>query len=99
MKIALRVNSCKQCPARQYGSGGRYDCTAVDAPLPDVAVIPVWCPLPDDPAQLAGRVTAALDSAKRVLAVATQEAADLETTPARLRELLTVAANQLARCT
>ncbi len=97
MKIALRVGNCKDCPNRRYYSGGRYTCAAVDAPLPDDMRFPAWCPLPDDPAQLAGRATEALESAKRVLAIATKEAANLDTSPSRLRDLLTIAANQLAR--
>lgn len=97
MKIALRVSSCKECPNRRYYSGGRYNCAAVDAPLPEDMGYPDWCPLPNDPAQLAARSTEALAAAKRVLAVATQEAANKDTSAERLRELLGMAANQLTR--
>ena len=98
MKILKRVGSCHECPNRRYGSGGRYDCVAVDAPLPQGGKIPEWCPLSDDPAQIAARAGKALADARVVLAIATQEAADNGATPTRLRELLTSAANQLTQC-
>lgn len=97
MKIVQSVSTCKDCPHRHYYSGGVYECGKVGAaPLPNDCGIPDWCPLPNDAAQIAAQARHALANAKAVLSIATQEAANIETTPSRLRELLVIAADQLA---
>lgn len=97
MRITSTVSRCRECPHRQYDSGGRYDCSKAQAPLVGIDSIPEWCPLPRDNAQLAARAERMLHDAKQVLNKATQEAADTSTSPERLRDLLRIAADQLAR--
>ncbi len=63
LKIVQVTTSCKDCPKRRYGSGGQYDCTAMDnAPLPADCVIPQWCPLPNHPGKLAAEAIAKADN-------------------------------------
>jgi len=97
MRIAVAVHCCRECPHRQYDSGGRYECTKVRAPLVDSSNVPQWCPLPHDDRLMVARAERMLHDAKQALASATQEAADTSTSPIRLRELLAIAANQLTR--
>lgn len=97
MRIAVAVHCCRECPNRQYDSGGVYECVKVRAPLVDSSNIPQWCPLPHDNTLMAARAERMLHDAKQVLGKATQEAADTSTSPERLRDLLRIAADQLAR--
>lgn len=97
MRIVATVKCCRECPHRQYDSGGRYDCAKAGAPLVDSSNIPQWCPLPHDNVLMVARAERMLHDAKQVLSQATQEAADTSTSPERLRDLLRIAADQLAR--
>jgi hypothetical protein len=98
LKVVQTVSDCRQCPHRAYGSGGVYDCLKAQAPLCKDESIPAWCPLPNDTAAIAANARKSLVDAKAVLAVAMTEAANPETSPARLRELLEIAHAQTARC-
>lgn len=90
------VSTCIECQHRVYNSGGQYDCGKIQAPLVNEQAIPAWCPLPPYPAQLAAQALAALADAKRVIQVAV-DCVD-EASPERLRDLIRIAAEQLARC-
>jgi hypothetical protein len=48
-KIVALVNRCKECPNRQYYSGGVYECIKVWRKLKEGEAIPRWCPLPEYP--------------------------------------------------
>ncbi|AUT68563.1 MULTISPECIES: hypothetical protein [Paraburkholderia] len=50
IKVLAIIRGCKECPKRQYGSGGIYDCSVVQQELDAGEVMPGWCPLPDHPA-------------------------------------------------
>jgi hypothetical protein len=79
-----------------YGSSGKYDCAKADgAPLLDNEAIPAWCPLPRHPAKIAAVARRALSDASDVLLCAKGEAESA--TPARLRELLRIASEQVER--
>lgn len=98
MKIVKRTSSCQGCPNRCYGSGGIYECSAAsNAVLRKDEIIPDWCPLPNDPAPIAANARRALDNAKEVIAVALAEASHPEVSVKRLRELLQLTSEQLAR--
>ncbi len=97
MRIIGRVNSCKDCPNRRYGSGGVYECSKVDAPLVDSNVIPEWCPLPRDPAQIAARAELNLANARAVVATTLDLVGQEQIGVDRVRELLAMAAEQLSR--
>lgn len=45
-RILAIINRCKECPHRQYFSGGIYQCVKVRADLDDRESMPAWCPLP-----------------------------------------------------
>lgn len=94
-KVIGRVRSCVQCPRRAYYSGGTYECSEVQQPLPrDHNHIPEWCPLPNDSSAVAASALARLDNAKQVLLAAEKEA---QTAPIeRLRELISIAAAQVS---
>jgi len=57
--------------------------------------IPDWCPLPNHPAEIAARAESALNNARSVLKQAREEAQNA--TQERLRELIAIAADQVAR--
>lgn len=95
IRVAAMVSACSECQHRVYSSGGRYDCRKVQAPIIDGHGIPSWCPLPAYPAQLAAQALAAVADAKRVIQAASDGAA--EASPERLRDLIRIAAEQLAR--
>lgn len=97
MKVVLTVDNCSQCPHRRYGSGGGYDCAKVDAPLCKGEALPEWCPLPNDPAPVAARARKAIQNASDVLTIALAESKNPETSPARLRELIKIAHEQIVR--
>lgn len=98
LKIVQSVSDCKQCPNRAYGSGGVYECLRADrAPLSSSESIPDWCPLANDSAPIAARARKALENTRDVLAIAVTEAANPNTSPARLRELITIAQTQVLR--
>jgi hypothetical protein len=98
LKIVQSVSDCKQCPNRAYGSGGVYECLkASRAPLCKDEAIPDWCPLANDAAPIAARARKALENTRDVLAIAVTEAANPETSPARLRELINIAQEQTRR--
>jgi len=97
LKVLQTVADCRQCPHRVYGSGGSYDCNKAQAPLCKDEAIPVWCPLPNDTAAIAAHARKAVSDAQAVLTAAKAEAANPNTTPARLRELLEIAHAQTAR--
>ena len=48
-RILAIINRCKECPHRQYFSGGTYQCAKVSAYLDDREAMPEWCPLPHYP--------------------------------------------------
>lgn len=96
MKILQSVTTCKECPNRRYYSAGRYECSKMDgAPLSDDCVIPQWCPLSDHPGPVAARAARSLEDARTVLQIAKGEAPTADVT--RLRELINIAAGQVAR--
>jgi hypothetical protein len=96
MKIAASVTNCNNCPSRHYGSGGVYECGGMNsAPLPANAGIPEWCPLPDHPGPIAARAMHAVANVRAVLDIARQEATTAD--ERRLRELIQIAADQVAR--
>lgn len=98
LKIVASVSSCRGCPNRVYGSGGQHECAKADrAPLIESEVMPEWCPLPNDSAPVAARARKALQNARDVLAIALTEAENPATTPARLKELIKIANEQVAR--
>jgi len=49
MKIAVSVTCCKECPNREYESGGIYLCSKTRGDVTTRQFIPDWCPLPDYP--------------------------------------------------
>lgn len=96
MKVAVSVTRCTECPNRRYGSGGVYDCAKMDfAPLPADSVMPEWCPLPDHPGPICARAMHALANARLVLERAQGEGQQAD--ERRLRELINIAAEQVAR--
>lgn len=96
MKIVKAVSNCNECPNRLYGSGGLYDCAAAgDAPLIEGVLLPEWCPLPNHASEIAARALYALNNAKLVLETAQGEAQ--KASPERLRDLIKIAAEQVAR--
>ena len=97
MKIVSSVTVCKDCPNRHYGSGGVYECGAMNsAPLPQNSnAIPGWCPLPDHPGPLAAKAMHAVDNVRAILDAANAEAPTAG--EGRLRELISIAAAQIAR--
>jgi hypothetical protein len=98
LKIVQSVSDCKQCPNRVYGSGGEYECLKANrAPLCKDEAIPDWCPLANDAAPIAARARKALEHTRDVLAIAVTEAANPNTSPARLRELINIAQEQARR--
>jgi hypothetical protein len=66
-KIVAITNACRDCPNRQYESGGQYRCEAVKAPLIEGEQLPAWCPLPDHPATVAAQASKKADIARRQL--------------------------------
>lgn len=95
IRVASLVGQCSECPHRRYSGSGKHDCAKVQAPIVDAARIPAWCPLPGYPAQIAASALAALADAKRIMATAAAGANDASDD--RLRDLIRIAAEQLAR--
>lgn len=95
LKIFMRVAKCSECPARRYCTGGVYECTRVNMPIPAGCDMPDWCPLPEDPAVLVARTQQHLATAREAAARAMQEAANLRTSAQRLRELLEMVVHEL----
>lgn len=98
MKIALRVESCLDCPNRRHYSGSRYKCAAIgSSPLPEDARIPAWCPLPDDPAEIAAFAIEDVSRTRRIITSLAAAAADPSTPTDRLRDQIANAAELLRR--
>lgn len=95
VRVASLVSQCSECLYRRYAGSGKHDCAKVQAPIVDASSIPAWCPLPGYPAQIAATALAALADAKRIMATAAAGAD--EASADRLRDLIRIASEQLAR--
>lgn len=60
-KVVAVIDSCRDCPNREYDSGGVYRCRKGGGELEANCTIPAWCPLQNypTPTTAAQRVTIA----------------------------------------
>jgi hypothetical protein len=96
VKILGLVRSCMECPHRQYYSGGVYECAKLQQPLIAGEAMPVWCPLPDHPAEHIAPAQRAVADTREFLLGMQKEIAD-GASEARIRELLNLSIQRLPR--
>lgn len=94
VKILGLVHNCNECAHRHYYSGGAYECAMVQQKLPQSGGIPVWCPLPDHPAEHIAPAQRAVEMARQVLQVLQKEI-ESGVSEARMRDLVDISLRQL----